>query len=99
MNLLKLSMVPLFAVSLAACSATGGSAQNTGTFIGAIGGAAAGAALGGRGSGRVVGAALGAGAGALVGNQIGKGIDDQKRSKDHHHAHGPYHEHNRDYHY
>jgi surface antigen len=68
-NPLPLLVAATLALPLAACQANtyGGSKQNTGTVLGAIGGAAAG---------------LGALAGGLVGNQVGAYLDrqDQQRS-------------------
>ncbi|WP_374654040.1 RT0821/Lpp0805 family surface protein [Dongia sp.] len=79
----SLLMAAGLTLPLAACSANsyGGSKQNTGTVLGAIGGAAAGAAIGGDDDWWWA-AGLGALAGGVVGNQVGAYLDarDQQRS-------------------
>lgn len=66
------------ALPLSACAQNsyGGSKQNTGTVIGALGGAAAGAAIGGEDNWWWA-AGLGALAGGVVGNQVGAYLDRQ----------------------
>lgn len=73
----------LTAVALAGCQTTGsgvlgGSQQQWGSVLGAVGGALVGSQIGG-GSGRTIAVILGALAGGVLGNQIGAHLDERDR--------------------
>ena len=73
-TLTTVSLVAVFAMSVAGCESTGGQKQTGGTVVGGIAGAIAGAQFG-QGSGRVAAGAVGALLGALVGSEVGRSLD------------------------
>ncbi len=73
MRIIKYSIIPLVALSLAAC-ADAGPKENVGTVIGGVSGAVIGAQFG-KGSGQLVGVAAGTLIGAFVGREVGRSLD------------------------
>jgi surface antigen len=88
MNLIKIGVAGLLALSLGACAAQGsrygssngyndyGTKETVGTLAGAALGGWAGSQIG-HGSGRLAATAAGVVLGGLIGNQIGRGLDRQ----------------------
>ncbi len=73
MRRIKYSLIPLVALSLAAC-ADAGPKENVGTVLGGVGGAVIGAQFG-KGTGQLVGVAAGTLIGAFVGREVGRSLD------------------------
>lgn len=69
------------AVSLAACSPTGGNKEQIGTVMGAAVGGIVGSQFGGSAGAQVAGGLLGAALGGLIGNRIGAALDEDDRKK------------------
>jgi surface antigen len=81
----RLSAIALFAVLLAACSATPetgqGAKENTGTLIGALTGGLIGSQFGGGTGERIAAGVAGAAIGGLIGNRIGASMDDEDKRR------------------
>lgn len=77
-NLIKLSLLAVLAISLAACQ-NSGPKQTGGTLIGAAAGGLLGAQIG-KGSGQLAATAAGALLGAWVGSEVGKSLDRADRA-------------------
>ena len=69
-----MSIVAVFAMSVAGCESMGGQKQTGGAVVGGIAGAIAGAQFG-QGSGQIAAGAIGALLGALVGSEVGRSLD------------------------
>jgi surface antigen len=86
MSALKLTIVAVVALTLAACAGDlesgRGPNEGTGTLLGAGTGALLGAAVAGGGTGnRLAGAAIGGLLGGLIGNRIGAALDDEDKQR------------------
>ncbi len=73
-SLIKLSLLAVLAISLAACTRDSGPKETGGTLIGAAAGGLLGAQFG-SGSGKLAATAAGVLLGAWVGNEVGRSLD------------------------
>ena len=78
---LKIAVIALLGLSLAACSADSGPKEVGGTAGGAVAGGLIGNAIGGATGNRFAGTVIGAALGGLVGNRLGAALDDEDRRR------------------
>ena len=74
MYALRITLVGLTVLALAACTSKAGPKETVGTLLGAAAGGFAGAQVG-KGRGRLVATGVGTFLGAMIGNEIGKSLD------------------------
>ncbi len=74
MYALRITLVGLTVLALAACTSKAGPKETVGTLLGAAAGGLAGAQVG-KGRGRLVATGVGTFLGAMIGNEIGKSLD------------------------
>ena len=74
MYALRITLVGLTVLTLAACTSKAGPKETVGTLLGAAAGGLAGAQVG-KGRGRLVATGVGTFLGAMIGNEIGKSLD------------------------